>query len=51
MLQAIVQGMDDDARTLFAYFNAGLADPESPTDLALRMNRFMQWLEIVGTDH
>lgn len=51
VLQAIVQGMDDDARTLFAYFNAGLADPESPTELALRMNRFMQWLEIVGTDH
>ncbi len=51
VLQAIVQGMDDDARTLFAYFNAGLAEPESPTELALRMNRFMQWLEIVGTDH
>lgn len=51
VLQAIEQGMDDDARTLFAYFNAGLADPESPTELALRMNQFMQWLQIIAADH
>lgn len=51
VLQAIERGMDDDARTLFAYFNAGLADPESPTELALRMNQFMQWLQIVAADH
>lgn len=44
VLQAVEQGMDDEARALFAHFNAGLAEPESPTEMALRMNRFMQWL-------
>lgn len=44
VLQAVGQGMDEDARALFAHFNAGLAEPESPTEVALRMNRFMQWL-------
>ncbi len=44
VLQAVERGMDDDARALFAHFNAGLVEPESPTELALRMNRFMQWL-------
>ena len=44
VLQAVEQGMDDDARALFAHFNAGLVEPESPTEVALRMNRFMLWL-------
>lgn len=48
VLQAIEKGMDDDARSLFAYFNAGLPEPESPTELALRMNRFMRWLPTVA---
>lgn len=48
VLQAIENGMDDDARSLFAYFNAGLPEPESPTELALRMNRFMRWLPTVA---
>ena len=44
VIAAVEQGMDDEARALFAHFNAGLAEPDSPTDVALRMNRFMQWL-------
>ena len=53
VLKAIVAGMDREARTLFAYFNAGLADPESPTELALRMNDFIHWLYVVSAqaDH
>jgi hypothetical protein len=48
VLQAIEQGMDDDARGLFAYFNAGLPAPESPSELALRMGRFMNWLKTLA---
>jgi hypothetical protein len=53
VLKAIESGMDLEARTLFTYFNAGLADPESPTELALRMNDFIHWLQVVSTqgDH
>ncbi len=49
VLQAIEKGMDNDARGLFAYFNAGLPEPESPTELAMRMNRFMAWLQTVAS--
>lgn len=48
VLQAMEKGMDDDARALFAYFNAGLPEPESPTELATRMNGFMRWLPSVA---
>lgn len=44
VMQAVMQGMDEEARALFIHFNAGLAEPDSPTEVALRMNRFMQWL-------
>ncbi len=44
VLQAVEQGMDDEARALFRHFNTGLAEPDSPTEVALRMNRFMQWV-------
>jgi hypothetical protein len=50
VLLAIEKGMDDDARALFAYFNAGLADPESPTELAVRMNQFMSWLPSIAAN-
>ncbi len=48
VLKAIEHGMGPDARTLFAYFNAGLPEPESPTELAARMNGFMRWLPTVA---
>lgn len=44
VMQAVVEGMDAEARALFIHFNTGLAEPDSPTEVALRMNRFMQWL-------
>lgn len=48
VLAAIERGMDDDARSLFAYFNAGLPAPESPTELAARMDGFLRWLPTVA---
>lgn len=53
VLQAIEHGMDDEARALFAYFNAGLPEPESTTELAVRMNGFMRWLSAAaaGSHH
>ena len=48
VMQAIEQGMDEEARALFAHFNAGLAEPDSPTEVALRMNRFMQWVRQIA---
>ena len=38
------QAMDDDTRSLFVHFKRGLPEPESPTELALRMGQFMDWL-------
>lgn len=37
--------MDDDTRSLFEHFILGLPEPESPTELALRMRQFTHWLE------
>lgn len=41
---AAQRAMDDDTRSLFEHFTLGLPEPESPTELALRMGQFMQWL-------
>ena len=45
---AIQLGMDEDARTLFEFFNRGLADPDSPTELWLRFDGLMRWLQKVA---
>lgn len=45
VLRAIEQGMEPDAKALFNYFNAGLAEPDSPTEIANRMNQFMGWVK------
>ncbi len=42
--QAVQRGMDADARHLFEHFTRGLPAPESPTELALRLEQFMDWL-------
>lgn len=42
--QTVQRAMDDDARMLFTHFTLGLPEPESPTELALRLEQFMQWL-------
>lgn len=41
---AVQKALDDDARPLFEHFRQGLPDPESPTELALRLGQFMDWL-------
>lgn len=48
---AVQRAMDDDARALFSYFTLGLPEPESPTELALRLEQFMQWLHELATTH
>lgn len=45
VLRAIEQGMEPEAKALFTYFNAGLAEPDSPTEIANRMNQFMAWVK------
>lgn len=47
---AVQRGMDDDARALFSHFRLGLPEPESPTELALRFEQFMQWLQQLAGD-
>ncbi len=42
--QAVQRAMDDEARALFSHFTLGLPEPDSPTELALRLEQFMQWL-------
>ena len=41
--------MDDDTRSLFEHFTLGLPEPESPTELALRMSQFIRWLDVLGS--
>ena len=47
---AVQLGMDDDARTLFEFFNRGLPDPDSPTELWLRFAGLMGWLQALARD-
>jgi hypothetical protein len=42
--------MDDDTRSLFEHFTLGLPEPESPTELALRMAQFMRWLPSIAAN-
>lgn len=45
---AVQRGMDEDARALFSQFRLGLPEPESPTELALRLEQFMDWLRTLA---
>ncbi len=47
--QAVQRAMDDDTRALFEHFRLGLPEPESPTELALRLEQFMNWLTVLAT--
>lgn len=42
---AVQQALNPAARTLFEDFRLGLPEPESPTELALRIEQFMHWLQ------
>ena len=46
---AAQRAMDDDTRSLFEHFMLGLSEPESPTELALRMSQFMRWLDVLSS--
>ncbi len=46
--QTVQRAMDDDARALFAHFVCGLPAPESPAELALRIEQFMGWLSLMA---
>ncbi len=41
---SVQRALDDDTRGLFEHFVRGLPAPESPTELALRLEQFMDWL-------
>lgn len=43
--QAVQRGMTADALALFQHYNRGLPEPESPTELWLRLDGMMRWLE------
>lgn len=45
---AVQKAMDDDTKALFGHFRQGLPDPESPTELALRLGQFMDWLKALA---
>jgi hypothetical protein len=42
--QAVQRAMDADARALFAHYNRGLPEPDSPTELWLRLDGLMRWI-------
>lgn len=46
--QAAQRAMDDDTRALFTHFVRGLPAPDSPTELALRLEQFMDWLTVLA---
>lgn len=46
---AAQRAMDNDTRSLFEHFTLGLPEPESPTELALRMSQFIRWLDVLGS--
>jgi hypothetical protein len=46
---SVQRAMDEDTRSLFAHFTQGLPEPESPTELALRMRQFMHWLKAISS--
>lgn len=42
---AIEQSMEPDALALFKHYNRGLPEPDSPTELWIRMHGLMEWIE------
>lgn len=43
--QAVQRGLTTDALTLFQHYNRGLPEPESPTELWLRLDGMRRWME------
>lgn len=43
--QAVQRGMSAEALALFHHYNRGLPEPDSPTEVWLRLNGMMRWME------
>jgi hypothetical protein len=43
--KAVQRGMDEDALALLRHYHCGLPEPESPTELWLRLDGMMRWLD------
>ncbi len=46
--EGVQRAMDEEASALFTYFNRGLADPDSPTELWQRLDGFSRWIDTLA---
>ena len=49
--KAVQDGLEPDALALFNHYNQGLAAPESPTELWIRLNGLMEWFKHMAGAH
>ena len=49
--KAVQDGLEPDALALFDHYNQGLAAPESPTELWIRLNGLMEWIKHMAGAH
>jgi len=49
--KAVQDGLEPDALALFNHYNQGLAAPESPTELWIRLNGLMEWIKHMAGAH
>ncbi len=49
--KAVQDGLEPDALALFNHYNQGLATPESPTELWIRLNGLMEWIKHMAGAH
>ena len=50
VFEAVIRGMDTPTRVLFDHFNAGLPEPDSPTELWERFDQFMGWVRKLAAE-
>jgi hypothetical protein len=46
--QAVQRGMSAEALALFHHYNCGLPEPDSPTEVWLRLDGMLRWMEKIG---
>lgn len=49
--QAVRNGLEPDALALFRHYNQGLPDPDSPTELWIRLHGLMKWIKHMAGAH
>ncbi len=49
--KAVQDGLEPDALALFNHYNLGLAAPESPTELWIRLHGLMEWIKHMAGAH